>query len=312
MNDVFATDLPPAPTHQTVADALRAARGQKGWTQAEVAAKLNFRLTQIEAIESGAYEQLPGATYVAGFIVSYARLVGLDGARLLEQLKQESTVLNPAPVSEMPFKVPEAAFPSAGFIWLGIGLVVVTLLLWRLLDRTPASEALPETAAVETGAETVQEVVVTDPPAEIPTETPAPVAEAATPTPAAVAVAPAPAPAPVAAPAPTEPAAAPASPPAAVEGAEPAASPTSIVVVAQQSSWIQIRDAKGAIVIAKLLNAGDSYSVPAGRSDLTLTTGNGGGTILKVGGKDSAPLGSDNQVVRNLPLDPARLTPPAN
>jgi cytoskeleton protein RodZ len=76
--------------------------------------------------------------------------------------------------------------------------------------------------------------------------------------------------------------------------------------MAKQNSWIQLRDAKGAVVVAKLLRAGESFPLP-NTSGLMMTTGNAGGTFITVNGQPSAPLGQENQVVREIPLDAAPL-----
>ncbi len=52
---------------------LRAARVARGEDSATAAAKLKIRREQLEAIENGEYEKLPGRTYVVGFVRSYAR-----------------------------------------------------------------------------------------------------------------------------------------------------------------------------------------------------------------------------------------------
>jgi cytoskeleton protein RodZ len=60
------------------------------------------------------------------------------------------------------------------------------------------------------------------------------------------------------------------------------------------------------VVVAKLLRAGESYNVP-NTPGLMMTTGNAGGTFVTVNGQPSAPLGQENQVVREIPLDAAPL-----
>ncbi len=76
--------------------------------------------------------------------------------------------------------------------------------------------------------------------------------------------------------------------------------------MAKQNSWIQLRDSKGAVVVAKLLRAGESFPLP-NTPGLMMTTGNAGGTFITVNGQPSAPLGQENQVVREIPLDAAPL-----
>ena len=79
----------------------------------------------------------------------------------------------------------------------------------------------------------------------------------------------------------------------------PAAAPLTILATAD--SWVQVRDATGAVVFSRLLHGGDSWAVPA-RPGLVLTTGNAGGTELVVNGVAGAPLGQTGAVLRNVPL----------
>jgi cytoskeleton protein RodZ len=76
------------------------------------------------------------------------------------------------------------------------------------------------------------------------------------------------------------------------------------VVKATADVWLTVKQKSGPALLNKLLHAGDSFAVPADKSDLTLTTGNAGGTVIEV---DGAPipvsLGISGMVRRDLPLD---------
>lgn len=114
----------------------------------------------------------------------------------------------------------------------------------------------------------------------------------------------------------SSPAAAPASapdhpavavPPAA--GPATAAAPTAVVTGPIQirttaDAWVQVHDAKGAVVFGRLMRAGESWTVPD-RPGLLLTTGNAGGTELVIGGVASAPLGATGVVRHDVPLSGA-------
>lgn len=287
----------------SVADQLKMARVNRGLTIDEVSVRLNLRPASIEAMEAGAYEKLPGAAYVAGFVHSYARLLMLDGTALVSQLKVESTVMQLKPVHEMPFKVSQRAFPSAGFIWTGLILLLGLLLLWTVTNNKFAPEMITAESSEpqELPADVHMDAAEGDD-----VEAPATTGSAPSATPPAVAPAPAaPTPAPIAPAAVAPAAAAPASVPA------PSAStatppPAGAAVMAKQNSWIQLRDSKGVVVVAKLLRAGESFPLP-NTPGLMMTTGNAGGTFITVNGQPSAPLGQENQVVREIPLDAAPL-----
>ena len=76
------------------------------------------------------------------------------------------------------------------------------------------------------------------------------------------------------------------------------------MVKATADAWVTVKQPNGPPVLNKLLHAGDSWPVPQDARDLTLTTGNAGGTSIEV---DGAPipqsLGGSGAVRRDVPLD---------
>jgi cytoskeletal protein RodZ len=81
---------------------------------------------------------------------------------------------------------------------------------------------------------------------------------------------------------------------------------TRVVLRALQDSWVQVRDARGALLLTRVLRAGDIYYVPQ-RSGLTLLTGNAGGLEIAVDGVTVSPLGPIGAVRRQIALDPTLL-----
>ena len=79
-----------------------------------------------------------------------------------------------------------------------------------------------------------------------------------------------------------------------------------IVIRALQDSWVQVRDAQEAILLTRVLRAGDSYRVPD-VAGLTLLTGNAGGIELEVDGIRLPPAGPPGSVRRSIDLNPAQL-----
>lgn len=79
-----------------------------------------------------------------------------------------------------------------------------------------------------------------------------------------------------------------------------------IVLRATQDSWVQVRDRQNALLLTRVLRAGDSYRVP-NQEGLTLLTGNAGGIAVEVDGQSLPPLGPLGAVRRNIPLEPDRL-----
>ncbi len=75
------------------------------------------------------------------------------------------------------------------------------------------------------------------------------------------------------------------------------------------SSWLEIKNLMGEAILRQVLKPGDQYTVPDEKG-LVMATGNAGGLILTVDGKEIAPLGRPAQVRRNILLDPDALKKP--
>jgi len=82
--------------------------------------------------------------------------------------------------------------------------------------------------------------------------------------------------------------------------------PSRIVLRATQDSWVQVRNAQDALLLTRVLRAGDTYQVPD-RPGLTLLTGNAGGIEIEVDGVTLPALGPVGAVRRQVELDPERL-----
>ncbi len=74
-----------------------------------------------------------------------------------------------------------------------------------------------------------------------------------------------------------------------------------ITIRAVAASWVEIVRDNGEEVLAKLMQAGDSYVVE-GNTRLFLTTGNAGGLMVVIGSEDPLSMGDIGEIVRDLPL----------
>jgi cytoskeleton protein RodZ len=70
-----------------VGEILARARIAQGLTLDDVAQQLKFGARQIDALEQGRFESLPGSTFARGMVRSYARLLKLDAEALLGQVE---------------------------------------------------------------------------------------------------------------------------------------------------------------------------------------------------------------------------------
>ncbi len=73
----------------TVGEQLASARKAKEWSLEDVARLTKLRSDQVLALEEGRYHIFSAPVYVRGFVKSYAKLVNLDPASLVEELNKE-------------------------------------------------------------------------------------------------------------------------------------------------------------------------------------------------------------------------------
>jgi cytoskeleton protein RodZ len=305
---------------------LREVRERLGWSLPDVAARLRIRLPFLHAIEAGDLAALPGPAYVTGFIRAYAETLGLDPDEILRRFRAEGMPGERKPALVFPAAVPDRAVPTGAILLLSAILLIGGYFLWY--RHSEATLKLAQT--IQPVPQKLAPLALPKPVAkpQAPTPAPQPATEPATQTAAETpAQSPTPAPTPAPASAPTAPptstataasagtqpnvAASNAAPPAtqtsaAAEPASPGAPPMALpaqgqAIVATADSWVQVRDATGAILFSRVLPAGQSWPVPA-EPGLTLTTGNAGGTALANDGKIGAALGPTGAVLRHFQL----------
>jgi cytoskeletal protein RodZ len=73
-----------------------------------------------------------------------------------------------------------------------------------------------------------------------------------------------------------------------------------------ESTWIEIRNAKGDALLSRVLNPGDSYTVPY-EQGLVLDAGNAAGIELILDGNKLRALGQKGDILKEFVLDPDQL-----
>ena len=115
----------------SVGEHLRRGREACGLQVGEIAQTLKLGARQVEALEAGDWQGLPGQTFVRGFVRNYARVVQLDPAPLMAQL--DRVLAKPMDNLTVQDMAP-AAMPSTGgsgtrrdrfVMLLGAGLVIL-------------------------------------------------------------------------------------------------------------------------------------------------------------------------------------------
>lgn len=272
--ELYHSDIP-------VGEILRRTRLHYGQSLPDIERALRIRASQIEAIETGDFEKLPGRVYAIGFIRTYAEYLGLDGDRIVGIFKAQAGGKQLTPELQFPVGAADTKIPQPWVVLGALGVFFTILIFWWSLQTTnrdivenvplppqiaadgdamgPPSPEDAEFAAAETeqaGADSAENEEF--------------VATGADPVP------------------PTKP------------------EPAGITLKILRNSWVEIKDRKGDEIVARVLKEGEIYFVPD-RPDLFMSLGNARGVQIEINGAILEPLGSEGQVLRNIPLDSSYL-----
>ena len=256
---------------------LRHARESAGWSIDMVAQQLKLAPRQVHALEEDDFAQLPGRTFVRGFMRNYARLMHLDADALLSALPESAV----APSLDRPTLTPTArtmgdlpseaaAKPSSARWAIPLALIAIAAIVLAYEFGRP----LLERGRSELASRTSQA-----PPKPVPAS-PAPVAETPVATP----------------PGPATAQAAPQAEPPTIAAPLAPGTETPLVFVFRGTSWIEVRDAKGAIVLSTMGYPGATHAV-GGNFPLEVTLGNAEAVTVTMHG---APFDTTPYVKQNV------------
>ncbi len=321
--------LPPLPDIGTygVGGALRKRREQLGWSLEDVAAYLRIRDAYLDALETGKADVLPAEVYTLGFLRAYAQALGFDPTPMVERYRLETRNAIRQPELVFPDPPPDRRIPPAVSISLGLAVILASYVGWYYFTghTPPAPERVPPVASLLPGEQThnapspqvasilpdksavpaplppsaqpkppsaeqalnAQGAASALPESSIAPDTPQPGGDAGT----AVAQTPQQPNAQI----PSE--AAPAAPAAVVADNQ-------IVLKALAASWVQVKDANGKVVYDHILQPDEEWNVPVEGGPYSLTVGNAGGVVLRMGELVTAPLGRNGAVRRKMVLTP--------
>lgn len=311
---------------------LKAARLRLGWRLPDVASGLRIRLPYLEAIEAGRLTDLPGNAYAMGFLRSYATTLGLDAAEVARRFRAEAQEVNRRPELAFPAPVPERGVPAGAVVLLGVVIAAGSYAAWYKFSGDRQAPAVTVPAVPERLAPLAERAAPpSNPSPQVASMVPPPSAGALPEVAGGAVRGPAAGSGPVggggavAGGAPVAgggPAAGGGNAGAgvavagggAVVGGVPAgvgavAGPRSppgdaarVVLRFKADSWVQVREKQGAVLLNRVMRAGESWPVPKGEP-LLLTTGNALGTEVVVDGTALPPLGTAGVVRRDVPLD---------
>lgn len=264
-------ELPP----ELPGERLAARRGELRWSVEEAASKLKLAPRQIVALEANDFASLPGMAIVRGFIRSYAKLLELDPAPLVEMISNEPNPAFDPMVLRRP--LPAVTFPgrrySSGVRHRGnsarrmtgiAALVVVFLLMFAFAGRQMGwLTELPFFHAADTeSSAAVDEVVIAEPVPE-----PAAAAPAGTAPNSAVATA------------------------AVASSATPALVPNALLdplnaleIKLREDTWVEISNQNGVKLISRLMRAGTTEKFEV-KEPVVLVIGNATGVDVRLRGQ---------------------------
>ncbi|HSC95127.1 MAG TPA: helix-turn-helix domain-containing protein [Burkholderiales bacterium] len=264
---------------------LREARQAQNLTTADVARRLKLSVWQVEALESGQYQQLPGPIFVRGFIRNYARLLKLDADELVHAvsgfLPQSTPGPETPPSRDIPF--PAAATGRWRPYAVAAAVVVAVLAAYEFYFNGPRT-----TVATQSGPPAASSVTPASKPAAPAQKAPAEPSKPRATVTAAPAQAAAAAPAPAAA--------------SAQQPREriPHPDDREVRFVFNDESWVEVRDRNDQTIFAQLNRAGTTRRV-IGLPPLHIVVGNSQGVRMTYGGREI-------DLARHTKIDVARLT----
>lgn len=121
-----ASEAPPAADSGPGAT-LRAAREDQRLELSQIAAETRIPLRHLEAIEGDNFESLPSRAYAIGFARTYAKVLGLNDAQIVDAVRAEladGSMRRTVPAGGMEPGDP-ARLPSKGLAWAAAGAVLI-------------------------------------------------------------------------------------------------------------------------------------------------------------------------------------------
>lgn len=109
---------------------LRNARMDRNMSVEDVSRQLRISVQQVEAIEKESFEELPGRTFVRGFVRNYANLLQLDSAAIVQLLPGPTTTITHIEHEHTPFKIQEMTTLSRDGRRINSTLFILVILLF--------------------------------------------------------------------------------------------------------------------------------------------------------------------------------------
>jgi transcriptional regulator with XRE-family HTH domain len=154
----------------SVGERLRRTREAQGLTLDDVATRTRIPIRHLRSIEDSQWDELPAITYTVGFGRSYANAIGLDGAEVGRQLREQlgGTPRTSQMSTEYYAPADPARVPSRSMAWIA-GILALALVVGYLIWRSQLGDDEQAAAMTDPQPQAVQQA-----PAPQPQAAPAP------------------------------------------------------------------------------------------------------------------------------------------
>jgi cytoskeleton protein RodZ len=293
-----------------VGSELATARVAQGLSLSDISSQLRISVKYLEFLENGEREKLPGATYVLGFIRSYAKCLDLEADAMCQRLSETMAASDRQPEYHFIENKTAGGGDWRNMIMIGVVLIIVSYTAWyfmhddyvldaeltastelgtelstgldtELSTETDIAPTQPEitvdTATIQTGSDiNITEDTATKQNDAEQSELISDMADGSS----------------------TDHTAANTNPttmPVRTDG---------LAITALAEAWVELSTPVGEPVLAKLLTAGEMITIPA-NNNYVLTTGNAGAISLGYVDQDTPwlALGVAGQILNKKPID---------
>jgi len=257
-----------------VGEALRRTRVYYGRSLADIEKALRIRACQIDAIERGDMQALPGRVYAIGFVRSYAEYLDLDGAKVVRLFKKQYMAGQGQSSLSFPMPASEAKTPTLWLVAITLMIATVFIYIWdskNQPDRVLVEQIkqLPDRIEAHVNQEIKSSLIIPHESKSRAIENEIEVGDL---------------------PAPVE----------NMSGNNE--SQNGVILKILGDSWVEIKDANGNVLVSKVLEKGDEYFVPDSPG-LSMSLGNSAKVEILVDGRSLMPLGKEGDVRRDIPLN---------
>ncbi|QYJ83645.1 RodZ domain-containing protein [Shewanella aegiceratis] len=161
----------PKETGETLGQWLKAARESRQMTLASVAEQLNLRPSIVQDLEADNYDNIASATYVKGYVKNYARILGLEMAKVDAYLAESFPVVSAPTMQSFSRKTTRQARDGRLMLvtYLIIFVLLALLVLWwvqksaMVADLDLSKPSVEETAELSTLPASSEPMLAQDP-----------------------------------------------------------------------------------------------------------------------------------------------------